>query len=169
MVLIDFAALDRVADGEAWYVKLRHRDTFAVADPVEKVTRASLESSGGLLSTPLADTLRRATSIRPAGVGAVPAPCPEAPPQKVATSGAVANESNLRTPGGYPASSTSGPVDLSRLLRASDRLALFIDGANTDGAARAAGYFVDFRRARDFFLANATFYAAFYYVADFTA
>ena len=60
------------------------------------------------------------------------------------------------------------PVDLTKLLRPGDRIALFVDGANTDGAARAAGYFVDFRKAREFLTANARPYASFYYVADFS-
>lgn len=172
VVLVDFSAMDRVGDGEAWYVKLRHRETFAVADPVEKVTQATLESSGARLSSPLADALRRAaiarvpTTPRAAATSAseAQAPSPAVPPSAPAEATSAAP-----LPRPHPASVAPGPVDLSRLLRSSDRVALFIDGANTDGAARAAGYFVDFRRARDFFLAHATFYAAFYYVADFTA
>lgn len=182
VVLIDFAALDRVGDGEAWFVKLRHRESFAVADPVEKVTQAALEASGGPLSSPLADALRRATSAR-GSVPVPPAPSVDAanpsalvPPAEASTAQpAVRPASPPASPPAAallrprPAPNIAGPVDLSRLLRASDRVALFIDGANTDGAARSAGYFLDFRRARDYFLAHATFYAAFYYVADFTA
>jgi len=168
VVLVDFSALDRVGDGEAWYVKLRHRETFAVADPVEKVTQATLESSGVRLSSPLADAMRRATTVRPS---AVPPPAAGAmassPPIAATASQAPPTATERVQPHSGPA--TPGPVDLSRVLRRSDRVALFIDGANTDGAARSAGYFVDFRRALDFFQAHATFYAAFYYVADFTA
>jgi uncharacterized LabA/DUF88 family protein len=50
-----------------------------------------------------------------------------------------------------------------------DRVAMFIDGANMDLACRLAGYFVDYRKARQWFLAHGLFYAAFYYIADFTA
>jgi uncharacterized LabA/DUF88 family protein len=32
-----------------------------------------------------------------------------------------------------------------------------------------AGYFVDYRKARSFFLAHGLFYAAYYYIADYTA
>lgn len=48
-------------------------------------------------------------------------------------------------------------------------MALFVDGANMDGACRSAGYFVDYRKSREFFLASGQFYAGFYYIADFTA
>lgn len=50
-----------------------------------------------------------------------------------------------------------------------DRVAMFVDGANMDLAARNAGYFIDYLKARNFFLARGLFYAAFYYIADYTA
>jgi uncharacterized LabA/DUF88 family protein len=50
-----------------------------------------------------------------------------------------------------------------------DRVAMFVDGANMDLAARLAGYFVDYRKAQQFFLAHGLFYAAYYYIADYTA
>ena len=73
--------------------------------------------------------------------------------------------------------SVLGPVRVSGngvtvLERTSHRrlLAILALHANraveTDGAARAAGYFIDFRKAREFFVGHASFYAAFYYVAD---
>jgi uncharacterized LabA/DUF88 family protein len=151
VVLVDLNQADRVRDGEAWFVRLRHRDTFAIADPVERVTGAALEAAGGPLANPLAHALRSARVVAVAPAAASPVAVPDAssavePPQTV------------------------GPaLDISRLVRPSDRVALFIDGANTDGAARAAGYFIDFRKAREFFVGSARFYAAFYYVADFTA
>jgi uncharacterized LabA/DUF88 family protein len=56
-----------------------------------------------------------------------------------------------------------------RVVRPVDRVAFFVDGANMDGACREARYFVDYGKAREFFLSGGTFYAAFYYVADFTS
>jgi hypothetical protein len=38
-----------------------------------------------------------------------------------------------------------------------------------DLACRTAGYFVDYRKARHFFVAHGQFYAAYYYIADYTA
>ena len=172
VVLVDLTQADRVREGDAWYVKLRHRDTFAIADPVEKVTAAALEASGALLTSPLADALRRARTVaRPSpvpssaeAVGATPAPLATTP----ATAPPAPDAAPPSTP---PAAAVriGASLDISRLLRPTDRVALFIDGANTDGSARAAGYFVDFKKAREFFTGNASFYAAFYYVADFTA
>src|SRR5690606_19764015 len=59
--------------------------------------------------------------------------------------------------------------DPASVVRPGDRIALFVDGANMDGACRAAGYFVDYGKARKFFQASGSCYAAFYYTADFSA
>lgn len=146
VVLVDLNQMDRVRDGDAWFVKLRHRETFAIADPVERVTRATLDS---ILTNPLADALARA---KPVEVRREPAPSARTDAAPV-------------EPAAIP---LLKPVDLAKILRATDRVALFVDGANTDGAARAAGYFIDFRKTREYFVAGATFYAGFYYVADFS-
>lgn len=153
VVLIDLAVLDKVKDGEAWFVRLRHRETFAIAEPVERVTAAAWEASQPTLTSSLADAFGRAKTVevrRPAS----PAPASATPPPSAPAT---------------VASSVTTPVEVSRLVRAGDRVALFIDGANTDGACRAAGYFVDFRKAREYFVGGATFYAGYYYVADFAS
>lgn len=151
VVLIDLAVLDKVKDGEAWFVRLRHRETFAIAEPVERVTAAAWEASQPTLTSSLADAFGRAKTVevrRPAPPA--PASVPPPAPATVATG-------------------LTAPVEVGRLVRAADRVALFIDGANTDGACRAAGYFVDFRKAREYFVGGATFYAGYYYVADFAS
>jgi uncharacterized LabA/DUF88 family protein len=60
-------------------------------------------------------------------------------------------------------------IQPSRVVGMNDRVAMFIDGANMDLACRLAGYFVDYRKARHLFLAHGLFYAAYYYIADYTA
>lgn len=193
VVLVDLNQVDRVRDGEAWFVRLRHRDTFAIAEPVERVSEATLESMGGSFVNPLADALRRARVVDRPATPALPGPLAPEPPGPVASAGptpagptsagptsagpALAETPSIAPPPSIeeaasievPPVHSAAIVDIARLLRPADRVALFIDGANTDGAARAAGYFVDFRKAREFFTGPATFYAAFYYVADFTA
>ena len=180
VVLVDLNQVDRVRDGEAWFVRLRHRETFAIAEPVERVTGAALEASGGPLTSPLAAALRNARLVAvPAAAASALLVSPEAapaaasvqPPSPARPVPAPAASDPLPSTSTPPATAPAPAValDVSRLVRASDRVALFIDGANTDGAARAAGYFIDFRKAREFFVGHASFYAAFYYVADFTA
>ncbi|HEX2021860.1 MAG TPA: NYN domain-containing protein, partial [Candidatus Thermoplasmatota archaeon] len=60
-------------------------------------------------------------------------------------------------------------VEPDDIIRPTDRVALFVDGANMDYACRDAGFWVDYRKARDYFVSNGTFYAGFYYVADVTS
>jgi uncharacterized LabA/DUF88 family protein len=154
VVLIDLNELDLVRDGEPWYVKLRHKETFAIATPVEKVTSAVLDSQGvSAAATTMAQAFRRVRTVELKSPAAGPAPAP-------ALRSAAAAE---------PDRGVAGTIDVARFIRPADRVAFFIDGANTDGAARHAGYFLDFTRAREFFLACGTFYAGFYYVADFSA
>jgi uncharacterized LabA/DUF88 family protein len=179
VVLVDLNQVDRVRDGEAWFVRLRHRETFAIAEPVERVTGAALEASGGPLTNPLAAALRNARLVAapaivapapsvPAEVAVPPPAVPAAVPTRPAPTPAATDPPSIDAPP-VAAPAPAAALDVSRLVRASDRVALFIDGANTDGAARTAGYFIDFRKAREFFVGSASFYAAFYYVADFTA
>lgn len=162
VVLVDLIAMDRVKDGEAWYVKLRHKDTFAIADPIERVTAATLDSTGALTS-PFADALARARTIE------ARRPAPSSPVDHVDKAAVGTPPPIAPTPASEtPHQATTG-IDLARIVRTLDRIALFIDGANMDGAARHVGYFVDFRKAREFFLAAGSFYAGFYYLADFSA
>lgn len=189
VVLVDQNHVARVRDGEAWFVRLRHRETFAIAEPVERVTRAVLESDGGRLTSPFATALRNARVVQVRVESGTTPPATAVPPPGSSDAASVAlpvvpPTSDPTGPGNMAAVDAAavghgaiddamvrGPasVDISRLVRASDRVALFVDGANTDGAARTAGYFIDFRKAREFFVGGASFYAAFYYVADFTA
>jgi uncharacterized LabA/DUF88 family protein len=173
VVLVDLNQVDRVRDGEAWFVRLRHRDTFAIAEPVERVNDGTLASTGGSRNDVLADALRRArgVDVPAAAPPALTVPATPASAAFAATPAPAATvaPASAAAAGVEPPPAPAAPVDIARLLRPADRVALFVDGANTDGAARAAGYFVDFRKAREFFTGPGTFYAAFYYVADFTA
>jgi uncharacterized LabA/DUF88 family protein len=59
------------------------------------------------------------------------------------------------------------PIDLAREALLSNPVLTPCGGGR--GALRAARYFVDYRKARDFFLGAGVYYAGFYYIADFTA
>jgi uncharacterized LabA/DUF88 family protein len=159
VVLVDLKNVDRVGDGEAWYVKLRHRESFAVADPVERVTAAALDLESPSLRSSIVDAFVNRRTITLPSKGVPPGTAASA---EDAGTGAAAPPA-VAVPEPVP------PFDMARILRPTDRVALFIDGANMDGASRAAGYFIDYRLARDYFVGPATFYAAFYYVADFAA
>lgn len=143
VVLIDLLDIDRVKDGEWWVVRLRHRETFAVATPVEKAPAPVTSAPPAAASSP-----------------AMPASLP-APPGPAASSMTKVD----RVVPGIVGGMLIEPHDI---VKPTDRVAFFVDGANMDGACRLAGYFVDYHKARDYFLGLGSFYAGFFYVADFS-
>lgn len=168
VVLLDLQSLARVADGERWVVKLRHRETFAIAEPVDLAREV-------LLPNPVipAGFRRVETGREPARPAA---PVPAAPVRLPPAAEAVRAPAPVVADATPPLAAGPAPRPIERtrtlpseLLRPADRVALFVDGANMDGAARAAGFFIDYRKARNFFLGGARYYAGFYYIADFTA
>lgn len=185
VVLLNLADIERVRDGECWRVKLRHREAFAIADPLEKVEGGEPEAATARpLSNPLLPPSLAAAigAAIPAGRDATPAARvePESPGSAakarldapaVGIAPAVFQEPAAPAAIAVPARTATAPSppDPRRIVRAGDRVALFVDGANMDGSCRRAGYFVDYRKARQFFLADGAFNAGYYYVADFTA
>jgi len=158
VVLIQLQYLDTVHDAERWRVRLSHRDTFSIAYPLERI----FEPDTPLISPDLAERLRAELAARTATAAAVK---PAAAPPELARP----HETTAPAEAPRPPEPIQSPLAPIRILRPSDRVAIFVDGANMDGAGRDAGYFIDYGKAREFFLGGATFYAAFYYIADFTA
>lgn len=166
VVLLDLAAVDRVRDGEHWRVRLRHRETFAIAQPIERI-------GGGTPLVPPAVVTpaaveppavpRRDTPGRP-GAQREPEASPDEPRPNAGQPPAPAT-GEIETPAAAPGESRVAPVAPADVLRPTDRVALFVDGANMDGAGRLAGFFLDYRKVQQYFTAGGTFYAAFYYIA----
>lgn len=162
VVLVDLSDIARVSDGEWWLVRLRHKETFAIATPIEKVKEPQ--------PRPGADAVIPAVAppLNPVPMQAAPppvAPVPARPVRAITAPPTPPRERSLST-----AFQVGGMlIEPENILRPGDRIAIFVDGANMDHAARAAGYFVDYKKARDYFVGPANFYAAFYYVADVTA
>ena len=174
VVLVDLGQMHRVADGERWRVRLRHKETFAIAEPLDLAREVLIPNP--VIATDLAARLAEAAAARQGKPVAfdppAPAPPPSAPAVAPATDGVLARPATALEPPprvvrAVRADTTAPAPD--QVIRAGDRVALFVDGANMDGACRAAAYFVDYRKAREFFLAGGQFYAGFYYIADFTA
>lgn len=127
VVLVDLLQKEKVKDGERWLVRLTHKEMFAVAYPLDRLTPE-----------------KPVVAPAPKPVVAVPAkPAVQAPP------------ANRPLP--------------SMFLRPTDRVAIFVDGANMDGACRDAGYFLDYFKVGAFLRGGASFRSAFFYVADFTS
>jgi uncharacterized LabA/DUF88 family protein len=159
VVLIKASEIDRVRNGHQWRVKLIDRETFFIGDPIEQVPLPKINPV-------LTPDMARSIVTRPLNEAAFqppPAPVPAAARSESA-------KPVVTTSAAAPAATAvSGRIDPSRVVGMNDRVAMFIDGANMDLASRLAGYFVDYRKTRQYFLAHGLFYAAFYYIADFSA
>ncbi|MFA5860188.1 MAG: NYN domain-containing protein [Candidatus Thermoplasmatota archaeon] len=157
VVLVDLAFVDQVQDGDWWLVRLRHKETFAIAEPVEK------------RKAPPGVTLPVPPQTAPTLAPASPASATALTTQ-VSANVALAPKSAPKPASKSTAFEVQGMmIEPNDIVRGSDRVAIFVDGANMDYAFREAGYFADFRKVRDFFVGKGTFYAGFYYVADVTA
>ena len=147
VALVHYNSLDKVKDGESWLVQLEHRDLYAVAHPIERI------------SAPAATHVAMA-----------PAVAVKLPPKPVSTvvvaKGEPAAVKVVPKPVPMPAANRAMPT---MFLTATDRVAIFVDGANMDGACRDAGYYLDYFKVGAFLRGGATFRSAFYYIADFTA
>lgn len=129
VVLVSLDHLDTIQEGERWRVRVLHRESFAIAEPLERVD----DEEG-------ADEVRNVdvSIVDAAGDGG---------------HGVPSHEEDERGPGD--------------LIRAGDRVAIFVDGANTDQASREAGYLIDYGKMRSYFAGRGTLYGAFYYAPDF--
>jgi len=175
VVLLHRDDIDRVKDGEWWNVRLVHRDTYSIARPLEK---ARPELTNPVLSTALGAAFAKVTKPGPT----LPrTPSPDSKPATSLQTGPQTVSSAPAAPKIAPKLDTVLPqegvrpdqrplaIPPSRVVGMNDRVAIFVDGANMDLACRNAGYFIDYRKARNFFLAHGLFYAAYYYIADYTA
>jgi uncharacterized LabA/DUF88 family protein len=170
VVLVHWDDLERVKDGEWWNVKLLHRETYSIAKPIE---RARPELRNPVLSESLGSLLTRTSGQASQPVASGPpaaSQAPAQPPSARAPERAPAPWERLRT-SDPPLREQSRALSIppSRVVGMNDRVAMFVDGANMDLACRTAGYFIDYRKTRNFFLAHGLFYAAYYYIADYTA
>lgn len=137
VVLVELESLARVSDGQWWLVRLRHKENFAIATPIEQV--AQPEPRPGMA---------RVVPVHPASHVLPAAPPAERERTAFEVQGMLIEPENI--------------------LRPTDRVALFVDGANMDHSCRFAGYWVDYRKARDYFVGPGNFYAGFYYTVDVT-
>jgi uncharacterized LabA/DUF88 family protein len=146
VVLVHFHGLEKVKNGETWLVQLEHQPLYAVAHPLELIRKGAPPAPAVLPPKPATTVVRAAEKTTPAT---------SPPPPTTTITPAAAPLVNRGMPGQF--------------LRPEDRVAIFVDGANMDGAARDAGYHLDYFKVGGFLRAKASFRAAYYYIADFTA
>ena len=161
VVLIKASEIDRVRHGHQWRVRLLDRETFFIAEPIEQVP---LPKINPVLTADLAKLIQTKPAAPPQQSPPASPPPTIADVPKPVVAKAPAPHAAVSVPAAMPTR-----IDPSRVVGMNDRVAMFIDGANMDLAARRAGYFIDYRKAREYFLGHGLFYAAFYYIADFTA
>src|SRR5687768_12683260 len=118
VVLIQLQYLDTVHDAERWRVRLSHRDTFSIAYPLERI----FEPDTPLISPDLAERLRAELAARTATAAAVK---PAAAPPELARP----HETTAPAEAPRPPEPIQSPLAPIRILRPSDRVAIFVDGA----------------------------------------
>jgi uncharacterized LabA/DUF88 family protein len=164
-VILDREMKDRVGRGEVWRVRLADKGTFFIAFPETKVRDATAPRT-----TTLADLVpgleRRVESLPARASRAVPVQV-EAPPA-VARAAPSTKSAAAVTP------STSGPTKLAgmtlepdNVIRDTDRVAFFVDGANIDNACTHAGFFLDWHKALGYFVGRGLFGGAYYFSTDY--
>ena len=172
VVLVHWDDIGRVKNGEWWNVKLEHRDTYSVAKPVERARSELINQGLANLGSVLGRIVSRPAPPSDAGQPGAgrPAADERGPVAPASTAGQARSRVEPPAIAERPRPEIRGnAIQPSRVVGMNDRVAMFVDGANMDLACRTAGYFIDYKKARNFFLAHGLFYAAYYYIADYTA
>lgn len=157
VALVHFNYLDKVKDGETWLVQLDHHELYAVAHPLERLSTAPATFKPAVAAPPPVAPRNVTTVVKAPEPRTAQPPAP--PPQP-------------KAPAPVPVVPAKAPANRAMpdmFLRKEDRVAIFVDGANMDGACRDAGFYLDYFKVGAFLRAGASFRAAYYYIADFTA
>lgn len=160
-VILDRELKERVKPGEIWRVRLADKGTFFIGFPEAKVgeqPKPGTTTLGALvpqldkrLGSPAASTSATpaSTATRPA---APPAPQVEKPKARV---------------GDGPTTLAGMTLEPDNVIHDGDRVAFFVDGANTDNACAHAGFFLDWKRALGYFSGQGLFGGAYYFSTDY--
>lgn len=157
--ILDRVERERVGPGERWRVRLVDKGAFYIAFPIARL--AAAVATPAVLPAP-----RRASSVPVA-----PAPPPPGAPglAKPAASAVPAPP-----PAAARAPSRDGPLTLQGMLlepdnviKPGERVAFFVDAANTDKSCSALGFFLDWRKTLGYFLADGLFAGAYYFAAAY--
>lgn len=153
VALIELPSLAKVKDGERWLVRLDHHEMYAIARPLERIeVRAAVLEPRPMPRETLPLTMAGPQKPAPPTAAAKPVPAAPSPP-----------------PAAVSFAAPEPATKPSTVVQAGDRVAIFVDGANLDGACRDVGFFLDFAKLRRYLAATGHYYGGFYYVADFTA
>ena len=155
-VILDREMKDRVQRGEVWRVRLSDKGTFYIAFPDAKVSDATAPGSSRL-----GDLVPRIEKPAPEA-SSTPVPVNVKPRPVAAEVTAAAKKDK------------DGPMKLAEMIlepenviRSKDRVAFFVDGANTDNACAHMGFFIDWPKALGFFIGRGLFGGAYFYSTDY--
>ncbi len=140
VVLVDLSERDRVQAGEQWTVRVQHHEAYAIAHLVEMITDS---------------------------------PDPETPPRRINGPEELAEEEMLdvvvrtREPQvRRPRSGSSWVASPNEMIRAGERVAVFVDGAMADQSCRDAGYWFDYVRLLGWARGSGVMHGGYYYATD---
>jgi uncharacterized LabA/DUF88 family protein len=169
-VILDRDSKDRVKRGELWRVKLADKGTFFIGFPEAKI--ADAVKPGITTVGALVPQIERTIASLPPGPKSTPS---GGPSSSVAVSVKAAAPS-LESPviKVKPARANEGPTTLAgmtlepdNVIRSTDRVGFFVDGANIDNACTHAGFFLDWRKTLGYFVGKGLFGGAYYFSTDY--
>lgn len=153
----------RVKSGETWRVKLVDKGMyfFAFADVKVADPAARTQSLGALapqvekIINAMPTSLAKPTPVVafPVAPATVVAPTTSAKPDPRRTTGPMTLEGMLLEP--------------DNIIRATDRVAFFVDGANIDNASAHVGFILDWRKTLGYFIGKGVFGGAYYFGTDY--
>ena len=150
-VILDRELKERVKNGELWRVRLSDKGTFFIAFPLTKLAGVS-ETVQQPARAEHSSLARSGTEPAQIQVTTSPSPPPARP-----------------KPNAVPGPTTLAGMTLEpdNVIRKEDRVAFFVDGANTDNACAHAGFFLDWRKTLGYFIGNGLFGGAYYFGTDY--
>jgi uncharacterized LabA/DUF88 family protein len=132
-----------VKAGERWRVRLVDKGGFYIAFGLERLEAAAAKTPA---TAPLA---QRVPAIAALVSPLVTSPLPSTHPR----------EGPLKLQGMI--------IEPDNVIRRGERVAFFVDAANTDKSCSALGFFLDWRKTLGYFLADGLFAGAYYFAAAY--
>lgn len=162
-VILDRESKDRVKRGEVWRVRLVDKGTFFIGFPDARLSEAVKPGTTtvGALVPQLEKKIGPSTApVSSAGV-AVPVTV------KASPAGTAAVMEKPKRAGDGPTTLAGMTLEPDNVIREGERVAFFVDGANTDNACTHAGFFLDWKKALGYFSGKGLFGGAYYFSTDY--
>lgn len=163
-VILDRELKEKVKPGEIWRVRLADKGTFYIGFPEVKVgdkPKPGVTTVAALVPD-LDKKLGHHVPMTGASSQATVVPVVASP---AAAQKPVAVEKPKPRDG--PTTLAGMTLEPDNVIRSEDRVAFFVDGANTDNACTHAGFFLDWKKALGYFVGKGLFGGAYYFSTDY--